>query len=77
MASLICPSSLVMNLGKLLEIVRDREAWRAEVHGVSKSRTQLGCCTKTADGYGLFLAVPCLSVCLSVYLFVLLKGVGL
>ena len=31
-----------MNLGKLWEMVRDREAWRAAVHGVGKSRTQLG-----------------------------------
>ena len=31
-----------MNLGKLQEMVRDREAWRAAVHGVAKSRTQLG-----------------------------------
>ena len=30
-----------MNLGKLQEMVRDREAWRAAVHGVSKSQTQL------------------------------------
>ena len=30
-----------MNLGKLREMVRDREAWRAAVHGVSRSRTQL------------------------------------
>ena len=28
-----------MNLGKLQEIVRDREAWRAAVHGVTESRT--------------------------------------
>jgi len=28
-----------MNLGKLREIVRDREAWHAAVHGVAKSRT--------------------------------------
>ena len=28
-----------MNLGKLLEMVRDREAWRATVHGVTKSQT--------------------------------------
>ena len=28
-----------MNLGKLQEIVRDREAWHAVVHGVMKSRT--------------------------------------
>ena len=31
-----------MNLGKLQEMVRIREAWHAVVHGVSKSRTQLG-----------------------------------
>ena len=31
-----------MNLGKLQEMVRDREAWHAAVHGVAKSRTWLG-----------------------------------
>ena len=31
-----------MNLGKLQEMVRDREAWCAAVHGAAKSRTQLG-----------------------------------
>ena len=30
-----------MNLGKLQEMVRDREAWHAAVHGVTKSQTQL------------------------------------
>ena len=30
-----------MNLGKLQEMVRDREAWNAAVHGVAKSQTQL------------------------------------
>ena len=29
------------NLGKLQEMVRDREAWRAAVHGVVKSQTRL------------------------------------
>ena len=31
--------SIDMNLGKLWEMVRDREAWHAAVHRVEKSRT--------------------------------------
>ena len=34
-------SSMDMNLGELLEMVGDREAWRAAAHRVVKSRTQL------------------------------------
>ena len=34
-------NSMDMGLGGLKELVMDREAWRASIHGVAKSRTQL------------------------------------
>ena len=33
--------SLDVSLGELLEFVMDREAWRAAIHGITKSQTRL------------------------------------
>ena len=38
--------SMYMGLGGLRELVMDREAWRAAIHGVAKSRTRLSDSTK-------------------------------
>ena len=38
--------SMDMGLGELPELVMDREAWRAAIHGVTKSRTRLSDCTE-------------------------------
>ena len=39
-------NSMHMSLSELQELVMDREAWCAVIHGVSKSRTRLSDCTE-------------------------------
>ena len=52
--------AVVMHLGKLQEIVRDREAWYAVVHGVSESDTNGQLNTTPLQWYTF---VPSLSFC--------------
>ena len=46
--------SMDMSLNRLQEFVMDREAWRAAIHGVTKSRTRLSDWTEQALMYVLF-----------------------
>ena len=49
--------SMDMGLSELRELVMHREAWRAEIHGVTKSRTRLSNWTESSLLRGLSLAV--------------------
>ena len=46
----LCLETMDMNLSKLREVVKDRKAWSAAVHGVTKSQTQLSDWTTTNQG---------------------------
>ena len=56
--------SMDMGLGGLRELVMDREAWHAVVHGVTKSQTRLRNCTELRV-FLILVIVLFVSVCLS------------
>ena len=61
--------SMDMSLSKLQKIVRDREAWRAAVNGVTKNQTRLSDWTVTiCFNMGLFITFPCFRLLSKSYL---------
>ena len=49
--------SMAMSLSKLQKMVKDREAWRAAVHGVAKSRIRLSDWTTTMNNSHQFIKI--------------------